>query len=242
MMGEESQDLVPDSLLAFAKDHRYIRQCRDLLQGVFQQDDSENADLWWWSALVYGTLVVGRKGRTLGMQFVGLEHAKLSPWQRRMGLAALTAGWALSLRQCMMLERSQQEEQRHEALRGAARLHFHQQQRRAMLQRASRTTAAESSSVESSNTTPRRASDEQTLGDVTKRMQKLMKRFIEVGYVFTRLQYPSTSACLTIRSCDFRSCPRRLRQLGTIPILYQTQLLFLPSADGSYDCTWLITV
>ena len=234
--------MVPDSLLAFAKDHRYIHQCRELLQGVFQQVDNDSTVLWWWSALVYGTLVVGRKGRTLGMEFVGLEHAKLSPWQRRMGLSALVAGWALSLRQCMMLERSQLEEQRHESLRGAARLHFHLQQQRAMLQRAARTTTVESPSVESSSPSARRSSEEQTFGDVTKRMQKLMKRFIEVRYVFTCLHCPSTSACLMIRKCNFRSCPRRLRQLGTIPILYPTQLMFLPSVDGSYDCTWLITV
>jgi hypothetical protein len=111
-----------------------------------------------------------------------------------------------------------------------------------MLQRAARTTTVESSSVVSSNAAARSASDEQILGDLTKRMRKLMKRFTEVGYVFIHLQYPFVSAYLTIRSCNFRSCPRRLQQLRTIPMLYPTPLLFLPSVAGSYDCTWLIIV
>lgn len=127
------------------------------------------------------------------MEFVGLEHVKISPWQRRMGMAALAAGWALCLRRCVRLERCQLEEQRHEALRGTARRYFHQQQRHAMLQRAARTTTVESSSLQSYSPPAPTDSDERASSGLTKRIRKLLLRFTEVGYVFHRL---STSSVL----------------------------------------------
>ena len=184
-MGEDqsSQDLIPDTLLAFAKDHRYIRQCQDLLQNVLrlQDDDDSSTDLWWGSALLYATLVVSSKGRTLGMEFMGLQNGEWSPWQKRLGVLALAAGWTVWIRKQSILRASQQEEQRHEALRGVSRRYFYQQQRRAMLNRATRSATAEPSPSNDPDT----ATEEQTSSSsaLMGRVRQTMSRVMEVGCV-----------------------------------------------------------
>ena len=184
MEEQESSSDLPDSLLAFAKDHRYIRRCQDLLKTVFERD-VDAADLWWWSALLYATLVVGRKGRTLGMEFVGLKHSELSPLQQRMGKFALFAGWALWMRQCLRIERCHVEEQRHERLRGAARQYFYQQQRRAMLQRATRsTTEVEASAQPLNPSSISNGVNERASSDFVERMKQGVSHVVQVGCLY----------------------------------------------------------
>lgn len=178
---ESDNDLVPDSLLAFAKDNRYMRQCQDLLQQVFS--DTKNMDTWWWSALLYATLVVGRKGKTLGMEFMGLQHAQLSTVQKRVAQAVLAAAWALWIRQFVRLERDQgvEEEQRHERLRGAARQYFYEQQRRAMMQRASPSANDQAPNQVFNPLEP--ISNDRSSMDWMERIRQSIKRTVQVGWL-----------------------------------------------------------
>lgn len=179
IMTNEQDSVVPDSLLAFAKDHRYIRQCQVLLQQVFFSQSTEK-NTWWWSALLYATLVVGRKGRTLGMEFMGLQHHEPT-FQKRAAQVLLAAGWAFWIRQYMKRGGVVEEQQRqHERLRGAARQYFYEQQRRAMMQRASPLQASSTSSssqplnaTQIPNGTPS--------SDWTGRIRKSFQRLIQVG-------------------------------------------------------------
>ena len=178
----ENNDLVPDSLLAFAKDHRYLEACQDLLEKVLVAPKEE---AWWWSLLLYATLVVRRNnGTTLGMNFMGLQPANSSIAQRRLFHIALAAGWAVWARRCilrMKYNSPEEEEQRHEELRGAARQYFYREQRRAMMQRA------QSEHNDQALLTRRVSSPVNTVAahdatnDWMERMKKIFKRGIQVS-------------------------------------------------------------
>lgn len=181
-----SPDLVPETLLALAKDSRYIRQCQELLTSIFRQrDDVDETYFWWWSALLYATLVVVRKKKTLGMEFVGLQHAPTSRWQERIGKLVVAAGWALWMRHCIQWERrylqNNREEQRHERLRGAARQYYFEQQRRAMMQRASRASGGDDGQVHVANASSALANERTSSSDLTERIKLDVKRIIQVG-------------------------------------------------------------
>lgn len=227
MRESENQDLTPDSLLAFAKDHRYIQQCQRLLQNVFRRDSSEDSvDLWWWSALLYATLVIRRKERTLGMEVMGLHHVTFSPWQRRVGIMCLAVGWGLWFRHCIREEHSLQEEARHEALRGAARRSFHQQQRDAMLQRASRMHDTGDSTTVPSTSVSRSAPTESVhpFTNWKQRMRQLILHFSEVRFI-VRLSAPFVWASRSHSFCRFY-----------LPLLYppRTLLMHFPTRVHSF--------
>lgn len=179
--------IIPESLLAFAKDSRYIRQCQELLQQVFRSELS-TTDFWWWSVLLYSTLVVAKRKRTWGMEFVGLQHANVTPWQARVAKLLLASAWALWLRQILTLERfslleniDEQQEQRHERLRGEARQYFYQQQRRAMMQRATR--ANDGEALSSSDAASTEVANEPSSNDFVKRIKLLAKRLAQVWFL-----------------------------------------------------------
>jgi hypothetical protein len=187
-----SPDLVPETLLALAKDSRYIRQCQDLLTSIFRQghDDDDATNFWWWSsALLYVTLVVIPKKKTLGMQFVGLQHAApTSRWQERIGKFVVAAGWAVWMRSCIQWERrslqDNREEQRHESLRGAARQYYFEQQRRAMMQRASRASGGDYNGQgvhDVANASSALADERTSSSDLTERIKLAVKRIVQVG-------------------------------------------------------------
>lgn len=83
-VGAVHGDVIPESLLALAKDSRYIRQCQELLEQVWQSllggrqsHPSEQSALerrtWLLSYLLYVLFVVAPSGRSLGMQLCGLN-------------------------------------------------------------------------------------------------------------------------------------------------------------------------
>lgn len=148
-----TSDVIPETLLALAKDERYVRQCHELLKAILP-GDSCPAGLSW---LLYSLLVVRRTNKTLGMEFCGLSvtnassAAEAAPGETIAGKDAnnnrLWKLMALSSVVSIAIEWHFSKPDRvhatdataSNALRGRERQLFHQRQRQAMLQRATET-------------------------------------------------------------------------------------------------------
>jgi hypothetical protein len=134
------RDTTAETLLALAKDHRYVRYCQSLLQQVIDpycRSDNYESETFWGAVLLYATLVVARTGRTFGMDFTGLQHEETSKRQRVLGRALLFASWGLLIRQAWKRQtETAVRPSNAQELRGSARRDFHARQRQAMLQRA----------------------------------------------------------------------------------------------------------
>ncbi|KAG7351973.1 hypothetical protein IV203_008021 [Nitzschia inconspicua] len=164
-------DLIPESLLALAKDARYIQQCQELLiQSVeslslllggnnsrLQISTKQSCLL---SYVLYGWCVVVPLGRTLGMKATGLEFQKptyenfLQPLQLRrrlLGSLLLTAcvgGWIMNNVSTRTSDvqgdlTSTEGTRQQESLHGRDRRQAHERLRQQMLARASVTAGAE---------------------------------------------------------------------------------------------------
>jgi hypothetical protein len=148
-----TSDVVPETLLALAKDERYVHQCHELLKEILPRDSCP-AGLSW---LLYALLVVRRTNKTLGMEFCGLSVTDATsspeavPGSTKAGNGSsdnrLWKLMALSAVISMAIEwQFSKPDDVHDAgatasdaLRGRARQMFHQRQRQAMLQRATQT-------------------------------------------------------------------------------------------------------
>lgn len=125
------EDAVPEMLLALAKDHRYVRQCDVLLKEMYAKAPSGVA--W----LLYALLVVRRRGRTLGMDFTGIE-LNTNGGRRLWLLMAASAMTSMLIEySCREHNDDQDSSSSNEQLRGRARRRRFEEQRRAMMQRAS---------------------------------------------------------------------------------------------------------
>ncbi|KAI2492335.1 hypothetical protein MHU86_22202 [Fragilaria crotonensis] len=159
-----TSDVIPETLLALAKDERYVRQCHELLKAILP-GDSCPAGLSW---LLYSLLVVRRTNKTLGMEFCGLSvtndtsASEATPGETIAGndvnnnrlwkLMALSSVVSIAIEwHFSKPDRVQATDATaSNALRGRERQLFHQRQRQAMLQRATET--AQESNVVSEST------------------------------------------------------------------------------------------
>jgi hypothetical protein len=126
--------LVPEVLLAAAKDARYVDECRTLVQQVFDafgcSDEGAAAAV---SSILYSLLVFLRRGKTLGMEATGVKLDKLHYKMVALSVASSFAAYALSKRIAA------QDEDSTESLRGASRRNVFLRQRAAMMNRTSQT-------------------------------------------------------------------------------------------------------
>jgi hypothetical protein len=83
-----ASNVVPESLLALAKDTRYVEECKMLLLQVLRsilperREDLLDRDAWYLSVILYNLLVILRKGRTLGMEICGLRYSeRIARWK-----------------------------------------------------------------------------------------------------------------------------------------------------------------
>jgi hypothetical protein len=144
---EKTRDrlLVPEVLLAAAKDARYIDECRTLVQQVldaFGRSDEGTAAAV--SSILYALLVFLPKRKTLGMEATGVT---LDKWQYKMvalSVATSFGAYALSKRIAA------QEEESTESLRGASRRDVFLRQRAAMTSRTSQTNSGPVAAAEDS--------------------------------------------------------------------------------------------
>ena len=128
-----SDNIVPETLLALAKDERYVRQCDSLLKEILPS--SPNGLAW----LLYSMIVVRRTKTTLGMEFCGLANNNTNKNNKDrlwmvMALSA-TVSMVIDMQLGTRRDNSSTTSSSSETLRGRARQQFYQEQRRAMLQR-----------------------------------------------------------------------------------------------------------
>jgi hypothetical protein len=109
---------IPEQLLALAKDSRYISSCRELLSQILPRYDFDTIDSTTataWAILLYSVLVVRRSGRTLGMEFMGLQPQSTTLWKRMAGIALFTLLWnyhhSKQHQQAQQQQRQQQQQQ-----------------------------------------------------------------------------------------------------------------------------------
>ena len=150
--GAHSEHTVPESLLAMAKDARYVAACTKLVQQVLvgfqtsdntttagqqQQSDDEqiSAKASLISSALYILLVLALRKKTLGMEATGLEYALQHGQHRWKLFLAISLATAVAST-CCTLSIQQQRPSTVEALHGQSRRDIFQAQRRAMLERA----------------------------------------------------------------------------------------------------------
>lgn len=153
-------DVIPDSLLALAKDTRYVQECQALFLQVlssmlprrrYQLLEQES---WILSSLLCLALGLQHtsKGTSLGMETVGLQFPGKSARWKLVGFTLIYLSWAYAFSPYRDLATNQgnnindsddsispsnqETQQNDEMLRGSRRREFHDRQRRAMLQRA----------------------------------------------------------------------------------------------------------
>jgi hypothetical protein len=148
---ESSSDLVPESLLSFAKDDRYVQYCQALLCRVIEPFLSRDyspirleQDTWFLSSLLYTLLVVARTGKTLGMDALGLSFAASSRRRRVVGALLLSTCSVYLLQRITTrtittttttAASATTSREGRESLRGEERRRYHETLRQQMLQR-----------------------------------------------------------------------------------------------------------
>jgi hypothetical protein len=137
-------DVIPESLLSWAKDARYIQLCQQLLQQILEpwsrhlsSSSSIRKDTWVLSSLLYVLLLVVPSGRTLGMEACGLTVAvgpkTITTRLARALLLSISGMYALD-RWTRTTAQNPSNNNR-ESLRGDERRQIHERLRQQMMQR-----------------------------------------------------------------------------------------------------------
>jgi hypothetical protein len=137
-------DVVPEGLLALAKDTRYVEECKILLQQVLRsvlperREDLLDQDAWYLSLILYNFLVILRRGRTLGMEICGLRYPeRIARW--KVVAASLATASSIYALHRVTADGENSSGPGTGSLRGAQRRQFFENQRQAMLRRANST-------------------------------------------------------------------------------------------------------
>lgn len=160
-------DVIPESLLSFAKDARYIQLCQQLLQQILEpwsrrhpsSSSSIQKDTWFLSSFLYVLLVVVPSGRTLGMEACGLTVAvgpkTTSTRLARVLLLSISGLYALDRWVTRTTTQTPSTNNR-ESLRGDERRQIHEQLRQQMMQRAgdASTTITTTTPIPSTSSSP----------------------------------------------------------------------------------------
>lgn len=178
-LAEGSGHIIPETLLALAKDERYVRQCDELIQNILGGDSQHyrkaGKGLAW---LLYAVLVVRRTNKTLGMEFCGLKVDRGRRLWMFMALSAISSmGVDLYFRTQAAAEEGSQDQS--EALRGQARRDFFEAQRRAMLQRATNPSFSSNANNQQQQQTPQRSQTPSRLQVVYTKLQELVKQTVQ---------------------------------------------------------------
>ena len=135
---QTNASLVPDVLLAVAKDARYLDQCKSLLVQVLgtsnDHDDERRASLA--ATVFYVMLVLLRQGKSIGEETLGIEY-ETKRWRLVVGSLVVAFGrhWAETLT-TISNSSTGTENRNNEALRGSQRHAIFEQQRQRMIQQA----------------------------------------------------------------------------------------------------------
>ena len=159
-----SDEVVTESFLSLAKDFRYVKQCRDLLQQALDQmDPNGRAESkiykasWFLSSFLYIMVVIMPSGRTLGMESCGLVFQRKRKGRLVASLLTTTFGW-FALDYVINHRKSNVPSENREELRGYDRVEMHrilrtQMMRRATLQPGEDNTSDSQRTITTSSTT-----------------------------------------------------------------------------------------
>jgi peroxin-10 len=173
-------NVVPEGLLALAKDTRYVEECKILLLQVLRsilperREDLLDRDAWYLSVILYNFLVVLRKGRTLGMEICGLRYPERIARWKVLAASVATASSIYALHR-VTADGEDSSGPGTESLRGTQRRQIFENQRQAMMRRANSTTEAVSSPMRNagqqvSTTAP---------SSIRERMRELIRKLLQ---------------------------------------------------------------
>jgi peroxin-10 len=172
-------NVVPEGLLALAKDTRYVEECKILLLQVLRsvlperREDLLDRDAWYLSVILYNFLVILRKGRTLGMEICGLRYPeRIARW--KVVAASLATASSIYALHRATADDDDSSGPGTESLRGAQRRQIFENQRQAMLRRANSTPEVVSS--------PMRNGDQQVSvapSSIRERMRELIRKLLQ---------------------------------------------------------------
>jgi hypothetical protein len=186
-MSLEAQDtsesnVVPESLLALAKDARYVEECKTLLLKVLRsvlperREDLLDRDAWYLSVILYNLLVILRKGRTLGMEICGLRYPeRIARW--KVVAASLATASSIYALHRATADREDASAPRTESLRGMDRRQFYESQRQAMLRRADTTPNVVSSPTRNTLSSGQQVSAAPL--SIRERMRELIRKLLQ---------------------------------------------------------------
>lgn len=163
-------DVIPDSLLALAKDSRYVKECQSLFLQVLstllprRRHQLLEQESWILASLLcLGMMRHTANGTTLGMEAVGLQFPSNASRWKFVLMALATFSWAYAFSSERQRNAAgdrpaitSSPEENDERLQGLSRREFHERQRQAMLQRASQASGYgtnETNNINSNNTT-----------------------------------------------------------------------------------------
>jgi hypothetical protein len=185
-------DVIPESILSFAKDARYIQLCQQLLQQILEpwsrdpSSSSINKDTWFLSSFLYVLLVVVPSGRTLGMEACGLTTvAGVGP--KTTTTTHLARALLLSVSGLYALDRwtrtttTQNPFTNRESLRGDARRQIHERLRQQMMQRqtgGASTTTTQTNPITPSLSSPNNPSQQSS--SYSQRLKSILKACAKV--------------------------------------------------------------
>lgn len=153
-VSDDGGTVIPESLLAIAKDGRYVKECEDLLlrvlhtitpwlssRGVIERGEQNlQPTAAFFSPILYSVLVLARTRRTAGMQVCNLEFSEsLGRWKLVAGAMA-SAAWIYGMRSGAAFQRPSNSS---EWLTGVQRRQAFEDQRQEMVRRAATASSAE---------------------------------------------------------------------------------------------------
>jgi hypothetical protein len=145
------EEIIPETLLALAKDARYVERCKLLLlrmmESIVAAEPSRRSEhvAGFLSSALYALIVLSRKRRTIGMECTGVKYDdSVAKWKLMTG-ALIAAIFTYGVRRVAASDEGDSRQQ--EALTGQQRRHVYERQRQQMLERAAAAAAAAASTA-----------------------------------------------------------------------------------------------
>lgn len=180
------EELVAECLLGWAKDVRYVGMVRSSISEVVEPHLADSVAApsrlskksWFFSCLLYVTMMIGHKGRSLGMHTLGLGAVDRSGRKFSRGrllCASVLLGVTVAFSDWLTTKENQAEGQS-DRLRGNARRRRHELLRRQMLERTAGNGGRPSAALQNSRNSSRATTNEISLRCLfQKRLQRILK-------------------------------------------------------------------
>lgn len=214
-LATSSEKVIPESLLAAAKDHRYVKECERLLLLVGQEIGISRQKMKRWertaefsASLLYILTILARKKRTAGMEVCGIEYSK--PSHTVFGAVFSAIGIYIVRLVGATSEASRDQDNHRESLSGQNRRRAFEQQHQDMIQRANASLSISSATASQHETgsEERIALSQHKTGSEERIAWPFLERTNQFARYVLRSLYPAVSMPLegphVARSDDFQ--------------------------------------